>query len=345
MDEFSTLSGKPKGSFWTDEEVKADFRHFLDFILNRKNTVNGIVYKNDPAILCWQLGNEFGSYPGDRGLSYDEWSPRILAWSLEMAAYIKKVDPNHLIMEAGGADRSALIADPNIDIISDHLYEYWNRMGGRPWELSPIARASREECKGKKPLMVDEFGLGSTENLRELMKTIREEGIVGGLMWSIRGHRRDGGWYYHNEGGTPVNSFHVPGFTAGFVYEETRLLDLLRTEAFLIRGIAPEPVALPSPAPVLMQKGEGFTWRGSTGASGYTIERAENPAGPWKVLAVGLEDSVIADVTNFEHTPPASEALTLFYDESKSPGKKYYYRIKGVNVAGDSGFSNVLEIK
>ncbi len=345
VDEFSTLSGKPKGSFWTDEDVKADYRHFLDFILNRKNTVNGIVYKNDPAILCWQLGNEFGSYPGDRGLKYDEWSPKILAWSLEMAAYIKKVDPNHLVMEAGGADRAALIADPNIDVISDHLYEYWNRMGGRPWVLSPIAKASRDECKGKKPLMVDEFGLGSTENLRDLMKTIREENIVGGLMWSIRSHRRDGGWYYHNEGGTSVNSFHYPGFAAGFVYEETRLLDLLCTEAYLIRGMAPEPVNPPSPAPILMQKGEGFTWRGSTGAASYTIERADNPSGPWKVLAVGLEDSVIADVKSFEPSTEASEALTLYYDETKITSKKYYYRLKGVNVAGSTEYSNILTIK
>jgi hypothetical protein len=344
VDEFSTLSGKPKGSFWTDEEVKADFRQVLDFILNRKNTVNGIIYKNDPAILCWQLGNEFGSYPGDRGLSYDEWSPKILAWSLEMAAYIKKVDPNHLIMEAGGADRKALLADPNIDIISDHLYEYWNRMGGKPWQLSPIAKASREECKGKKPLMVDEFGLGSTENLRELMKTIREENIVGGLMWSIRSHRRDGGWYYHNEGGTSVNSFHVPGFTVGFVYEETRLLDLLRTEAFLIRGIKPDPVEKPTPAPILLQKGDGFTWRGSTGAASYTIERAENAKGPWKVLAVGLEDSVLADVKTFEPSAEASNPIILYYDETKVAGKKYCYRLKGVNVAGETAYSNILTI-
>jgi hypothetical protein len=344
VDEFSALSGKPKGSFWTDEEVKADFRHFLDFMLNRKNTVNGILYKNDPAILCWQLGNEFGSYPGDRGLSYDEWSPRILAWSLEMAAYIKKTDPNHLVMEAGGADRKALLADPNIDIISDHLYEYWNRMGGKPWELSPIAKASRQECKGKKPLMVDEFGLGNTENLRALMKTIREENIVGGLMWSIRSHRRDGGWYYHNEGGTPVNSFHVPGFAAGFVYEETRLLDLLRTEAFLIRGMAPEPIAVPSPAPVLMQKGAGFTWRGSTGAAYYIIERAESSAGPWKMLATGLEDSVLGDVVKFEPSAEASEPLVLYYDETSKAGKTYYYRIKGVNTAGSTAYSQVLKV-
>ena len=31
VDEFSALSGKPGASFWSDEEVKADFRHLLSF--------------------------------------------------------------------------------------------------------------------------------------------------------------------------------------------------------------------------------------------------------------------------------------------------------------------------
>jgi len=345
VDEFSALASKPKGSFWTDPEQKADFKHFLDFILNRKNTVNGILYKNDPAILAWQLGNEFGSYPGDRGFKYDEWSPKILEWSLEMAAYIKKIDPNHLIMEAGGTDREKLIADPNIDVISDHLYEYWNKMSGKPWRLSPIALESYNQCKGRKPLMVDEFGLGTTENIRELMKTIRESGIVGGLMWSIRSHRRDGGWYYHNEGGTPVNSFHVPGFSAGFTYDEVRLLQLLRKEAYLIRGIPAPEVEKPAPAPILFLKKDGFTWRGSTGAAYYTIERAESEKGPWKVIGTGLEDSVLSEVAKFEASAEASEPLTLFADEWTEPGVTYYYRIKGVNVAGESGWSEVVKVQ
>ena len=344
VDEFGALAGKPSGAFWTDDTLKADFRHFLDFILNRKNTVNGILYKNDPAILAWQLGNEFGSFAGDRKLDYNEWSPRILAWSLEMAKYIKKVDPNHLIMEAGGVDRAALIADPNIDVISDHLYEYWNRLGGKPTDLAPLARESRSECKGKKPLMIDEFGLGATENLRLLMRAIREEGIVGGLLWSIRSHRRDGGWYYHNEGGTPVNSFHYPGFAVGASYEETRLLDLLRQESFLIRGLAVPAINKPTPAPVLFRKAEGFTWRGSMGAAGYTIERAEAPTGPWSILATGLDDSVVADVTSFEPSARAAEPLVLYYDETKKTGKTYYYRIKAFNGSGVSGYSNVLKV-
>jgi len=345
VDEFSAIAGKPKGAFWTDQEQKDDFSHFLDFILNRKNTVNGILYKNDPAILAWQLGNEFGSYPGDRGLKYDEWSPRILEWSLEMAAYIKKTDPNHLVMEAGGADRSKLIADPNVDIISDHLYEYWNKISGRPWVLAPLALESYNQCKGKKPLIIDEFGLGSIENLRELMKTIRESNIAGGLMWSIRSHRRDGGWYYHNEGGTPVNSFHVPGFSTGFVYDEIKMLDLLRKEAYLIRGIQVPEIDKPSPDPVLLLRKDGFTWRGSAGAAFYTLERSENVTGPFKVIATGLDDSVLSDVVKFEPSPLASEPLTLYSDESALSGKVYYYRIRGENVAGTSGYSGVIKVQ
>jgi len=345
VDEFSALAGKPKGAFWTDEEQKADFKHFLNFILNRVNTVSGIPYKEDPAILAWQLGNEFGSYYWDRGLDPKVWEPIILDWSLEMAAYIKSVDPNHLLMEAGGCNKEALIQDKNIDVISEHLYEYWNKMAGKPWQLSPVALEAWEQCKGRKPLMVDEFGLGSNDNLKELMLTIREKtGIVGGLMWSMRGHRRDGGWYYHNEGGTTVNSFHVPGFAAGYAYDETRLLNLMRTEAYLIRGEEPAAVKKPSLAPVLFRQGEGFTWRGATGAAFYTIERADNANGPWKVLSTGLHDSVIHDVKGYEPTPEASVPTVLFYDEEKSAGKKYFYRIKGENVAGASDYSQLLEI-
>lgn len=344
VDEFAALSGKPGSAFWTDDTVKNDFKHLLGFILNRRNTVNGILYKDDPAILAWQLGNEFGSYAGDRKLDYTEWSPRILAWSKEMAAYIKQLDSNHLVMEAGGVDRNALLEDPNIDIISDHLYEYWNRMGGQPWQLAPIAKASKDQTRGRKPLVVDEFGLGSTDNLRSLMETIRTEDISGGLLWSIRSHRRDGGWYYHNEGGTPVNSFHVPGFAVGAAYEETRLLDLLKSEAYGIGGIAAKPVSKPSPEPVLMRHADGFTWRGSTGAASYTIERSETRNGPFKVIAVGLQDAIVADVASFESSDKAAEPLVLYYDESAVKGQTYFYRIKAINLAGESPYSPVLQV-
>lgn len=342
VDEFAALSGKTEpGAFWTDPAIKADFRDLLAFLVNRRNTVSGVLYRDEPALLAWQLGNEFGSYAPDRKLSAAEWTPRITAWSLEMAAYLKEIDPHHLVMEAGGADRAALLASPNIDVMSTHLYEYWNRLFGGPTDLAAGARADWAACRGQKPLIVDEFGLATVANERALMRTIREEGITGGLLWSLRVHRRDGGFFYHNEGGTPINSFHFPGFGAGHDYQETQVLDLLRAEAFAIRGLTPPPLTRPAPAPVLFRTQGGFTWRGATGASHYAVERAESTEGPWTVVADGLADSVVGNVKEFE-AGTDGQPVPLWFDELALPGKRYYYRVRGFNAAGATDYSPAL---
>ncbi|GGA72672.1 hypothetical protein GCM10011369_13050 [Neiella marina] len=344
VDEFAALSGKGAGEFWTDPAVKKDFKHFLDFVTNRVNTVSGLRYKDDPALLAWQFGNEFTSYWLDRKLPEDEWQPKIEAWTVEMAAYLKSIDNNHLIMEGNGGRREVFIDDPNIDIISEHLYEYWNKWAGKPWQLAPLAEEVWQQTKGKKPLIIDEFGLGTTENIEALMQTIVDSGMTGGLMWSIRGHRRDGSWYYHNEGGTFVNSYHYPGFAAGRVYEEQRTLDLVKKYAYRIRQ-QPIPAKLaPSPAPVLFQQLDGFTWRGATGAAYYSIERASSEQGPWRVIATGLQDSIVEDVKNFEYTKAASEPLVLFYDVDVEPNQTLFYRVRGHNIAGASEYSQPLQV-
>jgi hypothetical protein len=258
-----------------------------------------------------------------------------------MASCLKQIDPRHLVMEGGG-DRATFIADPNIDVMSTHLYEHWNRLGGGSTDLAALARADRAECRGKKPLIIDEFGLGSLETIRELMQAIRQDGMVGGLLWGIRGHRRDGGFYYHNEGGTPVNSYHWPGFGTGDGYDERRILDLLRIEAYAIRGERLPALPKPSPAPVLLKAGSGFTWRGSAGADSYTLERAGEAIGPWQRLATGLEDSVIVDVRTYEEKK-ISAPDALYVDETAPEKTLFFYRLKAVNDSGGTDYSNVVE--
>ena len=231
---------------------------------------------------------------------------------------------------------------PIIQRKDDVLCEYWNKLAGGEWNLAVLAHQQREETKGRKALMADEFGLGSMDNLRNLMRVIREEGISGGLLWSIRSHRRDGGWFYHNEGGTPINSYHVPGFAAGYAYEETRTLDLLRCEAYAIRGLPVPAVEKPEPAPMLFYRDGGFTWRGSTGAACYTLERAESPNGPWAAVAVGLPDSVVADARKHEESTNASPTL-LWHEESVPAGKPFFYRVKGLNAGGETDYSNHVQ--
>jgi hypothetical protein len=94
---------------------------------------------------------------------------------------------------------------------------------------------------------------------------------------------------------------------------------------------------------VLWSFNAGLTWRGSTGASGYTIERAEKPDGKWQVLAVGVPDSVIFDVKKYEDEK-AYEPSIFWREETSEPNKKYYYRVKGVNAGGETRYSNLVEI-
>ena len=81
-------------------------------MLTRTNTVTGVDYRDDKAILCWETGNELAA-------------PH--AWTHEIAAHIKELDPNHLLMDGYYAIdpipvREEAVADPMIDIVSSHHY-------------------------------------------------------------------------------------------------------------------------------------------------------------------------------------------------------------------------------
>jgi uncharacterized protein (TIGR03437 family) len=124
--------------FYTDATIKQWFKNYVLMIIGRRNTVTGILYKDEPAILAWELGNELrNTAPG----TADE----LLAWEAEMAAYIKSIDPNHLVADGGegfdddrnqypglsnsypvnGSDRASyrrMVQIPDIDLVSYHLY-------------------------------------------------------------------------------------------------------------------------------------------------------------------------------------------------------------------------------
>jgi hypothetical protein len=70
------------------------------------------------------------------------------------------------------------------------------------------------------------------------------------------------------------------------------------------------------------------------GAAYYTIERADQPDGPWKPVATGLHDSVIEDAAAFEPTERALLPLELWFDATSRKGDTRYYRIRGANGIG-----------
>jgi hypothetical protein len=119
------------------------------------------------------------------------------------------------------------------------------------------------------------------------------------------------------------------------------MLDLLRHEAYALRGVSLPPTEKPVPAPVLFHRQGGFVWRGSTGAACYTIERAAAAGGPWTVMAVGLADSIAADARQVEDRSDPAPML-LWFDETAAPGRPWFYRVKGFNAGGETEYSPVL---
>ena len=82
--EYAGFRGKTRDDFWTDPQLIADFEQTVQFILTRTNSYTGVRYADDKAILCWETGNELASPP---------------SWTREIAAYIKSLDTNHLVMD------------------------------------------------------------------------------------------------------------------------------------------------------------------------------------------------------------------------------------------------------
>ncbi|MGE5315730.1 MAG: sialate O-acetylesterase [Acidobacteriota bacterium] len=297
--EYAAFRGKSRSAFWSDPEVVEDMKAAITHLINRTNTVTGVRYKDDKAILCWETGNEIETP------TYE--------WTRQIAAHIKSLDTNHLVCE--GTFRrtisSEALADPNIDVLSTHNY-------GRAAEIIPQIAEAAETAAGKKPLFIGEFGFIPVEEMQAVIDTVIARGLSGIMVWSLRPHNRDGGFYYH------TNDYRIPGFESGRAWQEQAVVSLLREKAWQIRNM---PVAsLPIPAPPLMLPVEtpfAISWRGSTGASSYIIERRDASGGAWKTIADSASDAEIG------YRP-------LYSDTSAEVGHQYFYRISARNESGVS---------
>ncbi|HNQ89217.1 MAG TPA: cellulase family glycosylhydrolase [Verrucomicrobiota bacterium] len=311
--EYAGFRGKSKAAFWTDPSVIEDFKATIRFVVHRTNTLTGVRYREDKAILAWETGNELESPP---------------EWTGEIARYIKSLDPNHLVIDGFHSTtlREASLAIPEVDVVTTHHYP------GGPKSYAALIRDNWAKAKGRKPYFVGEFGFVDTPAVRETLDAVRETGTAGALIWSLRFRNRDGGFYWHSEpaGGDKYKAYHWPGFASGAGYDESGLLALVQREAFALRGMPIPPLALPSPPRLLPSSTPGaLAWQGRVGATAYAVERATAREGPWTVAAADVDET-------------AAPYRPLFADLEARPGVFYYYRVRARNGAGLSAPSAVL---
>ena len=309
--EYAGFRGKSKDAFWTDPQIISDFKETIRFVLLRTNTLTGVRYCDDKAVLCWETGNEL-------------LSP--VPWTSEIAGYIKSLDHNHPVMDGFTASelRPESLAMPEADIVTTHHYP------GSKKTFAEFIRENWAKAQGKKPYIVGEFGFAETAGMEKAIQAIRDTGASGGLLWSLRFHDRDGGFYWHSEphGANQYKAFHWPGSPMGAAYDEIPFMAMVRQYAFAIRGMTPPPVPVPRPPGLLpITAGAAIAWQGSVGAVSYVAERAPNPNGPWTVAGSGIDESFV------QYRP-------VFVD-SAAPQGRWYYRVRAVNDSGVSEPSNV----
>lgn len=134
--------GKSKLEFFTDPACQQMFRDYIAHLVGRTNTRNGRLYRDDPTIMAWELMNEPRMDINDDDTPdhhlYDPTGEKLGAWIETMAAYIKQLDPNHLVSpgaeghgfegwaqhnnEGYGSDPIATMDQPAIDLLTFHPY-------------------------------------------------------------------------------------------------------------------------------------------------------------------------------------------------------------------------------
>ncbi|MEW5302949.1 MAG: hypothetical protein WDW36_005686 [Sanguina aurantia] len=168
-----------ESSFYEDEQCQTMFQAHILQLVGRVNRLTGVRYKDDATIMGWELANE----PRCEG---DRTGRTLNAWISKTAAYLRALDPFHLITvgsegffgdstpdlkadnpydtSAHGVDFMAQFEDPNIDFASIHLYpDHWchSETSSDAMEFSRkwiTSHAQLCATRLNKPLVLSEFG-------------------------------------------------------------------------------------------------------------------------------------------------------------------------------------------
>lgn len=189
--------------FYSNPETRRLYREHLEKLATRRNTITGVLYRDDPTIFGWELMNEAQVITG-------RWADR-RAWFAEMSAYLKSLDPNHLIAPGAwgyrsSSERREWLADhaiPTIDYCDVHNYprDDHDSFVDSPKALKEfIENRVAAAYSLQKPLVLGEFGMGveghngasQVEWYRALFEGNARAGAGGVMFWILTPDPRRG---------------------------------------------------------------------------------------------------------------------------------------------------------
>jgi len=162
---------KHVAQFAGNEKAHQLFYDYVRFIVSRQNRYTSLLYKDDPTIMAWQIGNE------PRAFGEEQKQP-FAQWLREASALIRSLDGHHLISIGGegiwGCEMDAALyeqisRDPNIDYLTVHVWPYnwqWARQDSLLADIPSACLKTADYLRPhleiarriKKPLVIEEFG-------------------------------------------------------------------------------------------------------------------------------------------------------------------------------------------
>jgi len=293
--------------FFTDARLIAAFERHIDAVLNHRNRITGVLYKDDPTIMAWENCNMCGLIAL---LSHGNVA-EVAAWSGTIGEHIKQMDRRHLYLDTSGIFRAypKILDNASTDFVSFEEYPHWNAAfnvpaGVAPTSVATIVRDAAMVTGRGKVFIVNEFGWDrtnwkSTADLQGLLNAmLHDPNISGDDYWALQAHLDNFGFQAipadSHDANFAVNgecgewwALYYPGVkTLAMSAEDMGArAQLLRGHAYAMAGVTTPKHAVP-PAPEITSVVVGglIAWRGSAGATRYTVERYDAATKTWQTI-------------------------------------------------------------
>jgi mannan endo-1,4-beta-mannosidase len=152
------------------------FDDYVRAVVGRRNTVTGRLYRDEPAILSWQLANE--PRPGGSDEAGRRHMAAYMKWIDGTARLIKAIDPNHMV-STGSEGTQGCINDvqcvvdahssPAVDYVNAHIWPQnwsWADPKDLPGTWPTVEKNTHDYIDQQlavarrlnKPLVIEEFG-------------------------------------------------------------------------------------------------------------------------------------------------------------------------------------------
>ncbi|MGC9955063.1 MAG: cellulase family glycosylhydrolase [Rhizomicrobium sp.] len=205
--EFADFSAQ----FYSSPPAVALYLQYVGALITRTNNFTGIAYRDDPAIMAWELANE-PRVGGSKAFVLPH-LPAFYAWIARTAKFIKARDPNHLVTTGSEGLRGCLdMADvtekahavPEIDYMTFHLWPLnwsWINLKDLPGTYEQAEVKGRDHVKQhiaiaqkiNKPLVAEEFGFPRDNGYAAGSPTTLRDRFYGMMFAEVLGSARSGG--------------------------------------------------------------------------------------------------------------------------------------------------------